>query len=430
MYIKEVKIENIKSISHLEMKFDNCAGWHVIIGDNGAGKSTFIKSLSTNLLDISQLDGLRINWNEWVKKNCLQGEINLKIYKDSVLDKLSNQSIITENENIINSKITIKEVENNFFELFYNDNLTENNTDYHFISSNKGWFSVAYGPFRRFSGGDKEMDELMKNNKFAKLAAHLTAFKENISLSESIEWLKDLRYKQLENIVEGNILNLLKDFVNNSKLLPHNLYLDKIGSEGVFFKDGNNSYVSINELSDGHRSILSLTFELIRQLIRVYGNDLVFNNINQKIIDLPGIVLIDEIDAHLHPTWQKEIGFWFTKYFPKLQFIVTTHSPLVCRAVENGGSIWRLPTPGTNQNLYKIEGKELNNLIYGNILDAFSTEVFGKNILRSQSSNDKIQKLAQLNVKKIKNILSLEEEIELQELKLTFPSNSNITNYA
>ncbi len=62
-------------------------------------------------------------------------------------------------------------------------------------------------------------------------------------------------------------------------------------------------------------------------------------------INLPGVVLIDEIDAHLHPSWQVDVGFWFTRYFPQLQFIVTTHSPLVCRAAEKG-SIWRLAKPG------------------------------------------------------------------------------------
>ncbi len=109
-----------------------------------------------------------------------------------------------------------------------------------------------------------------------------------------------------------------------------------------------------------------------------------------------------------------------------MQFIVTTHSPLVCRAVEKGGSIWRLPSPGTNQNLYKIEGDELNSLIYGNVLDAFGTEMFGENVLRSETGNLKLQRLAKLNMKKLRKTITNEENEELKQLQNIFPSNSNL----
>ena len=47
-----------------------------------------------------------------------------------------------------------------------------------------------------------------------------------------------------------------------------------------------------------------------------------------------GVILIDEIDAHLHPAWQKRIGFWLKAHFPNIQFIVTTHSPFICQAAD------------------------------------------------------------------------------------------------
>ena len=53
----------------------------------------------------------------------------------------------------------------------------------------------------------------------------------------------------------------------------------------------------------------------------------------------PGVVLIDEVDAHLHPTWQRRIGLWFREHFPKLQFIVSTHSPLICQAATVGKNL-------------------------------------------------------------------------------------------
>ncbi len=130
----------------------------------------------------------------------------------------------------------------------------------------------------------------------------------------------------------------------------------EVSSDGVVFKDPNGSNLAINELSDGYRSILSLTFDLIRQMVSFFGYKDVFRNLPKKgmNIDLPGVVIIDEIDAHLHPSWQKRIGYWLTKYFPSIQFIVTTHSPLVCHAAERG-SVWRLASPGSDQTSGKVD---------------------------------------------------------------------------
>lgn len=140
--------------------------------------------------------------------------------------------------------------------------------------------------------------------------------------------------------------------------------------------------VAINELSDGFRSILSLTFELIRLLIATYGTSAVFAKTGS--IPLPGVVIIDEVDAHLHPTWQTKIGQWFTKYFPKLQFIVTTHSPLICRACGKTGKIFRLAAPGSGKESGEITGIERDRLVYGDILDAYATDAFGEDLERGE----------------------------------------------
>ena len=206
--------------------------------------------------------------------------------------------------------------------------------------------------------------------------------------------------------------------------MPHRAEIESISSEGVYFKDGNGSIISVNQLSDGYRSILSLTFELIRQLIRVYNANDVFKNIRKDnlIIDLPGIVLIDEVDAHLHPTWQTRIGQWFTKYFPKMQFIVTTHSPLVCRASDKG-SIWRLAAPGSDYKSGEVTGTDKNRLIYGNILDAYGTEVFGSEVTINKDSTEKIEELVRLSKKRITGQTSSKEDVKLQELRKTFPTD-------
>jgi hypothetical protein len=174
-------------------------------------------------------------------------------------------------------------------------------------------------------------------------------------------------------------------------------------------------------LSDGYRSILSMTFELIRQLAATYGPKRVFHPKDPTRVDVPGIVLIDEVDAHLHPTWQRKVGLWFRKHFPKMQFIVTTHSPLVCQAAEVG-TVWRLPRPGTDEEARQVVGVELDRLIFGNVLDAYGTGVFGEGIARSEHAKQRLQRLAELNVKELRKGLSAAERKEQAALRASQPT--------
>ena len=170
-----------------------------------------------------------------------------------------------------------------------------------------------------------------------------------------------------------------------------------------------------------------MTFELIRQMIVSFGVRKVFAGITRGSmkINLPGVVIIDEIDAHLHPSWQRRIGPWFTRVFPKIQFIVTTHSPLVCQAAELG-TVWRLPTPGMDPveegSFGRIKGVDLQRLMYGSIIDAYDTGLFGEDVSRSEASKDKMMRLAQLNQKKLHKGLTEKEQNELQVLRETLPT--------
>jgi len=176
-------------------------------------------------------------------------------------------------------------------------------------------------------------------------------------------------------------------------------------------------------MSDGYRSILSMTLDIIRLLLDTYGDKAVFPTKNQTIINLPGVVIIDEVDAHLHPTWQTRIGQWFTQYFPNIQFIVTTHSPLVCRACDNG-SIWQLAAPGSGVESQEIVGVDKDRLIYGNVLDAYGTELFGANASQSEAAQKMIKELADLNVKSFKGIITPDEKLHLNELRAILPTTS------
>lgn len=440
MYIQKAEIKNIKSIEHFEIEFPNPAGWHVLIGDNGSGKSTIVRSMALALVGQKQAQGLRQNWSIWLNKQRKTGRIILRVLRDVKLDKY----VFLENLNPAVKKIDENISPAIFFERINDEvslggNLAINRATRLFrstldneILTTNGFFSVAYGPYRRFEGGNSEWSDFFKNPSFANLAAHLSVFGEDVALTEAISWLQNLNYKTLEQHAESqHTLENLKKLINhsdeNGSFLPHYSELENISSEGVFFKDGNGATIAVNQMSDGYRSILSLTFELIRQLVRVYGSEKVFKNIEkgEMFIDLPGVVLVDEIDAHLHPTWQTRIGQWFLKYFPQLQFIVTTHSPLVCRACEKG-SIWRLAAPGSDEKSGEITGIDRDRLIYGNVLDAYGTEVFGSNVSISENSVEKQEEMIKLSKKKMLGKTSPKENEELNKLKSVFTTDVEI----
>jgi hypothetical protein len=227
----------------------------------------------------------------------------------------------------------------------------------------------------------------------------------------------------LEKNSLGDILTPILEFINQDDFLPHKTELTEISSQGVFFTDANGNRITVDQLSDGYRSILSMTFEIIRQLQAVYQTDDLFSD-DFKQIKMPGVVLIDEIDAHLHPTWQRRVGLWFRQHFPNMQFIVTTHSPLVCQAAEVG-SVWKLPRPGSDESCYRVGGLELNRLLYGNILEAYSTQLFGITTTRSDEAQDKLQRLAELNLKEVFEGLNADEQHEQTELRAMLPTQPN-----
>ena len=87
--------------------------------------------------------------------------------------------------------------------------------------------------------------------------------------------------------------------------------------------------LDLSQLSDGERSFLAMICDLGRRLALA-------NPMLDKPLHGAGVVLIDELELHLHPTWQREASEKLRKTFPNVQFIATTHSPFVIQALRPG----------------------------------------------------------------------------------------------
>lgn len=433
MYLRRLLIQNVRAISSalLEFRPGEEAGWHVILGANGAGKSAIIKSIALTCMGERESYASRQDFRTWIRAGEEQADISGSFLIHKEFDELSGSGQLPQKPVSTLVEIEVDDWEDHLAEIRFSGERHSRTI----WGGGNGWFSASFGPFRRFTGGDRVYDRLFVSNK--RLAPHLTALGEDVALTEAFDWLSHLHSERLQDernnspSKAGIIVDFIVDFFNRTNFLPHNAKIEEIYTKRVYIKDGVGKVVPIDQLSDGYRSALSLTVELIRQMFELYPNETVLKSFDRQnlTINLPGLVAIDEIDAHLHPTWQQRIGRWLTKHFPHIQFIVTTHSPIVCRSIVDSegsikGSAWLLPTPGNEGEFRRITDDNLNSLIYGDILDAYGTSLFGDDIEISEHGHQLRARLAQLNLKAIDSSLSEREKEERKSLKRIFSSNA------
>jgi predicted ATP-binding protein involved in virulence len=96
----------------------------------------------------------------------------------------------------------------------------------------------------------------------------------------------------------------------------------------VHFITNNDDHVLINQLGSGYQSLITWVVDYAKRQFDRYPS-------SANPLAEPGIVLVDEIDLHLHPTWQRKVIHFLRGLFPKTQFIVTAHSPLVVQSADD-----------------------------------------------------------------------------------------------
>lgn len=167
-------------------------------------------------------------------------------------------------------------------------------------------------------------------------------------------------------------------------------------------QDGREAF-SFNELSDGYSSVIYIVSDLI---LRMDKNWLLDNEISQY--NYQGIVLIDELETHLHIELQKKILPFLTEFFPRLQFIVTTHSPYILNSISNAKA-------------YDLERNvELDNL------SVFSSDDLAEGYFEADEYSDELKKqLNQYEELCFKKEPTEEERAQRAELRIKFKNLSS-----
>ena len=187
MYVKSLKLIDINSFHHLEwsLEGESLAGWHVVVGDNASGKTTFLRSMALHLLDRRIFDSLRFHTGSLVRQGIDgMGVITSSILYDGSIGRFEHSD---EEDHVIG------EVQ---YALMFRPTASSVGSGDSYHERVGQWFSASIGPMRRFSGGDKSHDRLFTEQ--PRLAAHLSLFGEDVALTEIERWLKDMQFEKLE----------------------------------------------------------------------------------------------------------------------------------------------------------------------------------------------------------------------------------------
>lgn len=233
-------------------------------------------------------------------------------------------------------------------------------------------YLVAYGASRL----QLQSPESMEDRKTRRSPVY-NLFRSDGVLQNIEYWFKECKLNNEEKKLQ-NVLQLL------TQLMPNVSKISVEKKKELFKRNGSFEVaytekgveVPVEHLSAGHKNILAMVGDMLMRLFEAQP-EVVNPN------DLKGIVLIDEIEAHLHPIWQKEFPKILSSAFPKVQFIVTTHSVITFLGMPKNSvfyNVTRDKDKGTQVNRINID---IENLLPNQIL---TSPIFGmNNILTSQN---------------------------------------------
>lgn len=410
MYITEIEITNLRSfkgrqsvsLAHADGGY---AGWTVFVGRNGAGKSTLLKSIALSVIGPLASRSLAGTFSGWVRLGEKSGTVAVRLQggsRDSFQPGLKTKEPFWVGLQWTSSEYATWTSQTNDFLDRWMTKEPEERQDIAergpWKDTPKGWFVAGYGPYRHLGPPPAEVIKLSGDPVLARL---VNLFNETATLSDAIDWLKQLHHRSLEKRPGAEDLKSTVLEILGEGLLPDGSVIKKINSDGLWIlRDG--VELPLEEVSDGYRTVAALVVDILRRLYKTYGTLEMSKDVSGKsICKLPGVIIIDEVDAHLHVAWQQKIGFWLTKTFPLIQFLVTTHSPFICQAASANGII-RLPAPGDSRSIEHLSEATWSAVVNGGVDDAVMTDLFGLEHAHSERAEQLRREIATLEAKVIR----------------------------
>jgi predicted ATPase len=335
-YFLSLSLENVRCFGAkqtLDLSDGNGrpAQWTVILGDNGTGKTTLLNVLSQCI------------WISHNEQNILR---RIKTNNSKILSIFAFNSILankhkefltfahesTLDGNISGGSISIP----NNFPVIEQSQYLSDNSPIGSVIFDIGGYQITNHDLKLFSYSATRRLKKVGNNSPEEKENQVSDTDELINAEK---WLLDTdyiasktsdiqaSYKERLTIVKDILIDLLPDVENIRITIPS----EKSPNPRVEFQmpDG---WLLLSQLSLGYQTMTAWMVDLAARLFNFYPD-------SPNPIAEPAIVLIDEIDLHLHPKWQRIIMSYLSERFVNTQFIVTSHSPLIVQAAENANIV-------------------------------------------------------------------------------------------
>lgn len=340
MKLSKISLQNFRGIKHLDIDLDGKST--ILFGVNGVGKSSVLRSIDLLYANIiGTILGKTKRLAELSEDDIYIGKALAKIkatFEFSDAKKYDYNRSISSDKSKLHSKTHLKELVDYFKEQFITENYQDEDGNLIIQEDLKNMpVFVNYGVNRLV------VDIPLKLNAqavFTKLSAFDNAIESKIDFSSLFEWFRmkeDLENQ--EKVRKGDMTYESKDLkavkIAMVAMLDgfHNIRIERQPLTMIVEKDG--KVLNMNQLSDGEKCTIALFGDLARRLAIANPN-----------LDNPlegnGVVLIDEVELHMHTQWQRKVLHILTETFPNIQFIITTHSPQVLGEITDDYNIYAL----------------------------------------------------------------------------------------
>lgn len=308
MFLQRLVLDNIRSIEHLDISFqtesDKIRQWTLLLGTNGVGKSNILKAIALSFAGYDTVQDLLPNPSDWVRHGQKEGKIQATFLTNKGSKRQIELSFIAGD-----NRRTFAERNN--------ESLTQ--IDIIRDTMEHAYLTVGYGASRRLSSTNG-----IKSERFYSMGAQnvTTLFDSDSPLHAVEAWATDLEYRREQ---EG--LQFIGDAFDSLLAGVSFEGIDRDKRELLFkTPDG---ILPLRLLSEGYQNVIAWWGDFLHRITTTLSE-------LPQLSKVAGLLLIDEIDLHLHPTWQRRLRDFLTEKLPSFQIVATTHSPLTAQQAGEG----------------------------------------------------------------------------------------------
>lgn len=400
MWVEELTLENIKCFEKLTLRCGDPAKgdtparafkWITLLGENGVGKSTILQALGLLLAGPEGANQLLTRPLGWLRDESKAGKLSARIHKS---ENDPGEHGETKKRTVFNftyfitgtQKLAIRNREYTEPAIVENKDRTltwlRQNA---FPSKGRGWFAAGFGAFRRLTRSSQIIVPSLQTPE--RYTGFLAQFNENEPLAVFEQWFVHLDYRIAKNrdAVATRQKELGVKAIN--RVLPKGAEFASVSTDGRIIFKINGQKVPTLSLSDGYRSVLALAGDLIWRLLIAFPE-------SDDPLKEAGTVLIDELDIHLHPIWQRQIPGYLRELFPNLQFMVATHSPFIAAGAGEDAVTYRL-----NWENERVSVNQIHKLAFFSVEKVLQSQAFGLVSPFSEETQQKIERYYTLRKK-------------------------------